>query len=205
MNILKAFKPKPNGDAETLAALELEIDQLADDYIGAVQTSNALQLDAFGSDKAKQAAATADALSAQLDRKRGALVEARKRAEENTVAEKAAADTASWEETIRLAADRENKAVELEAHIHAARDAMTELLELGEAMHLAAPVRSNVGNSSASKATVEGAFRLYMVRIGFSWAGAWPWQKDTIPSIQDKVRQGNDELLTRRPKVERAA
>jgi hypothetical protein len=205
MNLLNAFKPKPRGDAETLSTLEAEIEQLADEYRQASHASDVLQLDDYGSDAARKAADNADALSDKLDRKRGALAVAQRRAADNAANKQAADDTASWEETVKLAVDRENAAVALEAHIHAARDAMTELLELGEAMHQAAPIRSNVGNSSASKATVEGAFRLYMVRIGFQWAGAWPWDKNTIPSIQDKVRQANDELLTRRPKVERAA
>jgi hypothetical protein len=202
MNLLKAFQPKPRGDAETLSTLEAEIEQLADEYRQASHASDVLQLDDYGSDAARKAAETADALSAQLERKRGALAVAQRRVAENAANKQAAEDAAGWDETLKLAVDRENKAVELEQHIHAARDAFKELLELGEAMHRAAPVRSNVGNSSASTATMDGALRLYLVRIGFQWAGAWPWNIDTISSILDKVRQGNDELLTRKPKAD---
>jgi hypothetical protein len=205
MNILKAFQPKPRGDAETLSTLEAEIEQLADEYRQASHASNVLQLDDYDSDAARKAVGKAADLSDQLDRKRGALVEARKRVDENAANKQAAEDAAGWTETLKLAIDRENKAVELEAHIHAAHDALVELHELSAAIHAAAPVRSNHGNSSASPIAMEGAMRMFMLKIGFQWAGSWPWDKAKIPSILDKVRQGNDELLTRRPKVERAA
>ena len=210
MSLKDLIRPTKGGDAKTVAAIEQKIASAQELLIVCQKEANASTLEAEdGGDaaikRAKQAREALMDAQTRLGSLSGALLEARER---QSLREQADADTArakSWKETERLAKKRQDLGVELQVLIENLIAKYGELTQAGIELHATAPDPGNkLHNSMLAPSHTEAAFRLHMVKMGLSWANSWPWGADTIVSLKDRVKEGNEAILSRRDKEEAA-
>ena len=135
----------------------------------------------------------------------GALAVARDRVARNAEIAEAEETDAAWSKTEKLARQRADLSVEMEVCALKLADYFKELTALNEEMYHAAPVRiGSLHNSPLSASNIEMALRLYLFKNGFRWAADFPWNPKDIAVFADKVKSGNAEILSKRPKKDAA-
>ena len=209
-SIKNLFKSKAGGDTATIQDLQRQAADLALELNDAEVFATASYLDAAtdgaAKPKADAAAAAVRAVREKLARVNGALEEAAQRQEENTLIADEAAAEAAWKKAEKLARARQDVGVEINVLILKLADYWIELLQLGEELYEAAPVRgAKLHNSPMAPANVEKALRLYLFKNSFKWASAHPWDPSKILPFSDVVKAGNTAVMAHRPKITEAA
>ena len=210
MALKDLLKPTKGGNAKTVAAIEQKISEAQELVLTCQKDANASALEAEdGGDAAiKRAEQAREALmdaQTRLGTLSGALHEARERQQLQEQADLEAVRTKNWKETERLARQRQKLGVELQVLIENLVAKFDELKQASIEMHQTAPDPGNrLHNSMLSPVHIEASFRLHMVKLGLSWANSWPWGIETIVSLTDRVKEGNDAILNRRDKDEAA-
>jgi len=107
--------------------------------------------------------------------------------------------TLQLSQTHTLALERDKIAGEIETMIADLHAKYQELLTVSAEMYNTAPaVDDKLAWSALSIRNIEEAFRKHLVKIGFTWAFSWPWGADKLPTLSDKVAEGNNAILSRR-------
>lgn len=208
-SIRELFRPSKNGDAATILTLQRKVADLTLDLSDTEQAARQTFLEAETNpskkSKADDAAQEINSKREQLSRAQGALAEAERIQVENAEIAAAADAETSWRKVDKLARARQDKGVEIDTLVLKLTDAYSELLQLGEDLYHAAPVRgAKQHNSLLSPANVEKSLRLYLFKKRFKWASNWPWSIDDIKPFSDAIKDGNAVILSHRPKKEAA-
>jgi hypothetical protein len=137
----------------------------------------------------------------------GALEEAGQRKEDAVLLAEERAVAAAWKKTEALAKVRHDLAIKAETQILNLYETYVELIQVGQDLHAAAPVRGarKLHNSMLSPVQLTAAFRMFMLRSGFAWAYSTPWGIERIPALSDKVKAGSDEIMEYRNTAREAA
>jgi len=104
-----------------------------------------------------------------------------------------------WNQTHKLALERDKVAGEIETAIADLNTKYQKLLTVSAEMYNTAPaVDDKLAWSALSVRFLEEACRKHLVKTGFTWAFSWPWGADKLPTLSDKVAEGNNAILSRR-------
>ena len=104
-----------------------------------------------------------------------------------------------WKQTHTLALERDKLAGDIETAIADLHAKYEQLLTVSAKMYETAPaVDDKLAWSALSVRYLEEAFRKHLVKTGFTWAFSWPWGADNLPTLSDKVAEGNKAILSRR-------
>ena len=203
MSAIKSlFKKLPNGTPATVIELEEKLSKAEADLAENQAAASDAYLD--GKDARHLQARVAE-LKAERERLHGALAVARDRVARNAEIEAAEETDAAWRKTEKLARQRTDLSVEMEVCALKLADYFKELAALNEEMYHAAPVRiGSLHNSPLSASNIEMALRLYLLKNGFKWAADYPWNPKDIALFSDKIKTGNAEILSKRPKKDAA-
>ena len=171
-SIKDLFKTKGGADTATILELEHQAADLAlelnDAAVHADQTFLDAATDPAAKPEADRAANDVRQTRERLDRVNGALVAAAARQEENDLAAQEATEEAAWRKAQKLARARQDVGVEINVLILKLADYWIKLLQLGEELYKAAPVRgAKLHNSPMAPANVEKALRLYLLKNSF--------------------------------------
>lgn len=122
---------------------------------------------------------------------RGAIKAAREY--EAQAADKAAADDQAerWAAVRKHVAARGKAAKDAEAAVAKLADAMDRVAEANTSILNTAPKRPDVTGALLGGWDVEAALRLQLVKSGFQWAFNWPWGRESIPSLSQRIGEGN--------------
>lgn len=211
MALKDLLRPTKGGTAANVVSIESKIAEAQELVITCQKEANASALEAEdGGDAAikrsNQARAALMDAQDRLSSLSGALHEARERKQNQEQADAAATRARSWKDTEALAKKRQKLGLEVQVIIENLIAKSEELTQAGIDMHKTAPDTGNkLHNSMLAPPHIEAAIRLQMVKRGLSWANSWPWGPETIVTLEDRVREGNDAVLNLRDNEENAA
>ncbi len=101
-----------------------------------------------------------------------------------------------WNEARDITKNRVKLSKEIENQATALAASVQRLIDLGVKAHEAAPKTDSALHASLlSSEKVMGDFRMYLLKLGWSWAIAYPWGPHTVPTFSETVADGSSWLM----------
>lgn len=101
-----------------------------------------------------------------------------------------------WNEAEELIKNRFTIAKELEIEMSSITTKLQKLIDIGMKAYEAAPKTDSALHASLlSSEKVMGDFRMYLLKLGWSWAIAYPWGPHTVPTFSQTVEDGSAWLM----------
>lgn len=107
-----------------------------------------------------------------------------------------------WKQVEDLSKERAALAQEIEHEAALLVEKYQRLIQVSSEMHDAAPKKeATLTDSILSPSHVETCLRMHLHKAGLDWAFSWPWGKNAIIPLSERVAEGNGWILSRKGKV----